>query len=495
MKTKPNIIIICLDLGRPDYLGCYLSDRLVPSSAERSAEAGGFIRNTSPNIDRVAQNGVVFESVTATAPWTIPSHASMFTGLYPHQHQANWHTFRIKPGIKTIFDLLTEQGYQSVAVTANTLLVSPYNMFGDRTKILNSVCRKHPEVSVFVDEFDERKTNAPAVANTFLGFLESFENDRPLLAYLNFYDLHSKYSAPEPFFSEFVSPAGRQQLKNIGDLYNLHFKEMNHQVTITPDLITVLRDFYCAKLKMIDHYLGEIFNTLQEKKLWDNTLLVITSDHGDILGDHQRPSFHHQFSIYNAVLNIPLICHYPDFITKPKHINAPLIQNIDIFPTILEICGLPTDHLLPGAPGKSLVNYFHQNITASPRPFAIAQTNSPEIFLKRIGKQVESSYVKNLYAIQNEKYKLIFSDSPLAPAGSELSRPDFLELYNLESDKTEQHNIAEQHPDLVKLLKNMFFNLTQSETESPDAPADSINFNEQATAQLKKRLKILGYLE
>ena len=465
MSKKLNVVIICIDLGRADYMSCY-----------------GFKRVTTPNIDQIAKKGILFESVTATSPWTIPSHASMFTSLYPCQHKADWDTLRINHGIPTIFEIFSNIGYETVACSGNTILFSPHNMFGKSTRLLNQIKRFHPNLSIFIDGFNPGKSNSKMISNHFINYIKKYNFSRPFLAYLNFYDLHSKYPVREPFKSRFISSKEKQILKSLRDIYRLHFKEMSHKIKITPEIISALRSFYCAKLNMIDDDIKRIFKVLKQKKVFSNTLLIITSDHGDILGDHKYPSFHHQFSIYDSVLNIPLILHCPNFFSHPKKIRVPLIQNIDILPTILEICGLSLKRFIKNSPGRSLVKYIFKDNSAPPRKFAISTYKSPEKLLIRTKQKVKPYYLRNLNAIRDKRYKLIFYKNKYA-------------LYDLKQDKYERENIADVYPRKIIFLKNKFIELTKRYKEMISQKVENPYYSKDEKNILLKRLKTLGYFE
>lgn len=464
LSKKPHIIIIVVDAGRPDYFSCY-----------------GFPEKTTPNIDRFAGEGVMFEQVISSAPWTIPSHGTMFTSLYPFQHQATWETLRLKEGIPTIFDIFTENGYNAVAASANGLIVSPYNMLGKKTMILGSSTNNDPDVSSFANGFDYRKTDSENISGRVIKYLDENHFDTPHIMYLNFYDLHAKYKAREPFYSRFVNARQDKTLKEIGDFYSLHFKEMNDELEISEEMISALRASYTARLAMIDADLGKVFEKFREQRILDNAIVMITSDHGDVLGDHVHPSFHHQFSIYNSLLKIPLILWGNGF-NKGQRIHVPLIQNTDILPTLLEFCGFLAPDSLNNSPGVSLSEYILKGRTSLPRNYAVSMYESPLRFILRNKKKVNATYLRNLSAIQDAEHKLIFSDKGET------------ELYRICSDPLEKKNIAGDLPDKVGELKKAFFEIVERFTKSEGAVAAFCS-NPADEKKMLERLKSLGYIE
>jgi arylsulfatase A-like enzyme len=459
-RKHPNVIIIVIDAGRPDYLGCY-----------------GYPLETTPNINALAQEAILFENALSTAPWTLPSHGSLFTGLYPHQHGATWQTLRLNQGIPTIFEIFLEKSYDSIAISANTLIVSPYNMFGRGTKVLGEIPNNQPDLTSFSGNFDYRKTCSQRIADYFIEYLEGGSLHMPFIAYINFYDLHAKYKSREPFYSRFVTQENSRLLEKLGDYYDLHFREMNDEIDVSEELIAALRALYAAKLAMIDADLGRVLRKLKERGILDDSILILTSDHGDILGDHRKPSFHHQFSIHNSLLKIPLIFYKKGM--GCTRINTPLIQNIDILPTVLELCHIDKSLHLDNLAGTSLVKYITGDTLVLPRQYAISTYEGPSRFILRNRRRVNPLYLKSLKAIQDEDYKLILSDK-----GSP-------ELYHIKIDKNEKNNIAIRFPHLVSRLKGAFSEIKQKYGQFSEANIHVID-NEQ---ELLSRLKALGYIQ
>lgn len=465
IQQNPNIIMIIIDAGRADYFSCY-----------------GFSQETTPNIDRFAKEGILFENVISTAPWTIPSHGSIFTSLYPHQHKANWQTLRLKEGIPTIFDIFTERGYETVAISANSLIVSPYSMFGKKTRVLSSPLHNDPDLSNFTRTFNYKNTASQSISKRIIKYLEENPLDKPLFIYINFYDLHAKYKARQPFYSRYVNEKEDKILKKIRDFYELHFQEMNDEVEIKEEIVSALRASYAARLAMIDTDLGKVFEKLKECGFLDNSIVIITSDHGDVLGDHKKPSFHHQFSIYNSLLKIPLIF-WGRGINSPKRINITRIQNIDILPTILELCNMKRPSILDNSPGVSLCKYiFNNGCVSLPRDYAISIYETPLRFILRNKKKINPLYLRSLMAIQDDDYKLIFSDK------------NETELYYIKEDKNEKENVAKKYPQKITELKSVFYEIINKYKE-PECKSKDTEYSLIEEKRIIQRLKSLGYLE
>ncbi len=461
----PNIIIVVLDAGRFDYLSCY-----------------GFSEQLTPNIDGLARDGILFENVTTVAPWTVPSHASMFTGLYPNQHLANWNTLKIKEGIPTIFDILRRKDYKVAAFVANDTLIYPCEIFGKEADIYGF--KRHDrgkDDSGFVDGFRQEDSNCDRITGFFMDWVDKRQK-WPFMLYFNYYDLHSKYDAREPYRSKYVSLEDEKVLAQIGDRFSLHFKEMNREAVVTKEQIRAMRNLYKAKMAAIDENIGKVINKLEENNLMDNTILFITADHGDTLGDHTYPSFHHQFSIYNALTRIPLIIYSPKLKAYAKRVAVPLLQNIDIFPTILDLCGIDKRPYSYASPAVSLAKYIFKRSQRRPRDYAISMYEAPKRFVNWNKKYVNPAYIRKLLAIQDERYKLIFSDD------------EKKELYDIISDAQEQNDIKNNFPGICERLKNKFYDIINKFGGINEDYTVS-TFSSVEEERIKEKLRSLGYIQ
>jgi len=464
-KKQPNIIIIVLDAGRFDYLSCY-----------------GCPEQLSPNIDGLAKKGVLFELATTVAPWTVPSHASMFTGLYPTQHLANWNTLKIKDGVPTVFDILRGQGYKVGAFVANDTLIYPCEIFGKEVDVYG--LKRHnrsKDDSGFVDGFRQEDSNCPKITSFFMDWVNKNPLE-PFILYFNYYDLHSKYDAFEPYLSRYLSKEDIKILSDIGDRFSLHFKEMNREAEVMQVQIKAMRNLYKAKMAAIDENVGKVVSVLKERKLLEDSILFITSDHGDTLGDHTYPSFHHQFSIYNALTRIPLIVYSPILEKYAKRVSVPLIQNIDIFPTVLDMCRVDKAKYLINSPAVTLMEYITGNSQKAPRDYALSMYEAPKKFVNWNKKYVNPAYIRKLLSIQDENFKLIFSDD------------EKVELYDIIKDSKEQKNIQGDFPEISEKLKAKFFEIINMFGGlNQDYAVGSFSAEEEK--RIRERLKSLGYIE
>jgi len=472
-EEMPNIIIFLLDAFRVDYAGCY-----------------GNPEGLTPNLDKLAGQGVLIERMTTVAPWTGPSQASLFSGLYPNQHRCNWNTLRMRPGIYTIWDIFHAIGYHSVASLSNDKVDNVMKLLGDHTEVVGwrTPATKVKALDPMVAKemaFDEEASRAPMIVKYFTDWLDRSKGSKePFIAYLNVYDCHTRYRPTEPYKSTFISREDQKvldQLWEMGGPFMLHFKEMNREIEITPEMIRALRSQFKAQVKTVDDALGTLLRKLSVHNILDKTIFIAIADHGDQLGDHKFPSFHHQSSIYNCLLWITSVFHYPKGIPKGKRVGTKNIQIVDVLGTILDLCKIKKPDFLMKSPGTTLVPYFTGQKVDPPRDYGIAMYEVPKMFIKWNKGEVDEKYLRKLLAIWDLKYKLIFSDG------------GYRELYDIEGDWDEQSDIHKQFPEMCSDFEKKFYDILESYGGIPDDYLVTAVSPESEDVVIE-RLRALGYL-
>jgi arylsulfatase A-like enzyme len=304
---RPNVLLITLDTTRADHLGCY-----------------GYERDTSPNLDRVADDALVFENMISTASWTLPAHASLFTGKFTSSHGArydpegnlkltsgisgpkDWDDYRARSlavGERTLAELLAESGYATAGVVAGPWMMKPFGL--DRG----------------FDHYDDDQISnvtgrlAEDVTASALAWL-SLPRTKPFFLFLNYYDPHSPFGAPAPHTFEFV-PEGK------------------HHANATKNKRNWIH-FYDGEIRYMDLHLGHLFDALRADGTWDDTLVIVTADHGELFGEKGR--WGHGEYLSEEELHIPLIVKYPRGEERPGRRTDP-IQTIDVLPMILRRIG------------------------------------------------------------------------------------------------------------------------------------------------------------
>ena len=284
-----NLLLITLATTRADVLGCY----------------GGSVE--TPVMDRLAAEGVRFDNAWTVAPLTLPSHASILTGLYPPSHGIRENTnFRLDPGIRTLAEHLGENGYRTGAAVSSIVLSKIFGLdqgFDTWDEPRSGATIRPGGAAVEFREILERK--AGETTDQVLSGLRG-DDHRPYFQWVHYYDPHASYEPPEPFASRY------------------------------PD------DLYAGEVAYVDSEIGRLLSGLESRGLLKNTLVVVVSDHGESLGEHGENT--HGLFVYRSTIQVPLILHMPGVLAGGTVRSDP-VSVVDLAPTVLDILQVPPMHL------------------------------------------------------------------------------------------------------------------------------------------------------
>ncbi len=341
----PNVLLIVLDTVRAQSLSVY-----------------GYQRPTTPQLEKLAKRGVRFERAISTAPWTAPAHASMFTGRWPHELSTDWKTMHLKPldaTHPTLAEVLGARGYATAGFVANvemagyeTGLSRGFTHYEDYpvsaaevvlSSSLGRLITMSPKLRSLVDYYDvpSRKT-AANINEAFLDW-QAGQPGRPFFAFLNYFDAHEPYLPPQPFDSMFgpVSPRKNHLTLHL----RAHLAKREDKDEMSPQEIQAEVDAYESAIAYMDHQLGHLFDELEKRKILDNTVVIITSDHGEQFGEHGL--FEHVNSLYLPLLHVPLLISYPDAVPAGLSVSEPVsLRNLPS--TVGELVGLKESVSFPG---------------------------------------------------------------------------------------------------------------------------------------------------
>lgn len=307
---RPNILFILVDTLRADHLGAW-----------------GYERDTSPTIDRLAREGVMFLNTFAESSHTPPSTASILTSTYPDQHGVK-HFLSLTLASKAVLlpEVLREAGYRTIASTANPLIAVRFG-FGQGFDVFNELCLKRPT-----------RGSAECITETIR---KSVRPDRAEFVYIHMIDPHEKYTPPEPYREMFLPKEGPKEeevldggIKWFGKKY-FWKKKMMEMDSIDKDYLMALYD---GEVRYTDDAIGGLLESLSDSGWLDNALVVITSDHGEEFMDHG--SLGHGHTLYQELVRIPLVLWWPNKLPRGRVIEG-LVRSLDIAPTILELAGIP----------------------------------------------------------------------------------------------------------------------------------------------------------
>jgi arylsulfatase A-like enzyme len=436
----PNIVLITLESLRIDHL-----------------EVLGGTRPTAPHLDALGHEAVVYEDAHAVTSWTLASHASIFTGLYPTAHRTTGPKSRLDDSYTTLAEILSENGYQSAGVVSGPYLRAAHNL--------------HQGFELYDDspaEAVDLDAHADVTNPQMESLLEEFLNrqrdpTRPFFLFAYYWDPHYDYIPPPPYDEMFVDDEC--------ETVEVTEYEVTNQVHagIRPGQLRFVISQYDGEIRWTDESVGKLFRLLKEKGLWEDTAVVVTSDHGEEFFDHGSKG--HKHNLYAETVRVPLIIKYPR--GRPRGRDARLVSLIDLFPTILDLAGATSP--VPQQ-GKTLIG--------PPRDLerAIYYELLSIFFFPRRGKSGMTKRVEEWFAVRKGDYKLIT-----------IPRKRRVELYDVRKDPEEQVDLAAAETARVQELletldrwQSRTQQLSRGPTEGDEAELDP---------EALERLRSLGYLD
>jgi arylsulfatase A-like enzyme len=308
-----RVVLVSIDTLRADHLGCY-----------------GYGRPTSPGLDALAREGVLFEDVSAPSPWTLPSHASLLTGLYPSRHGLKAHDRYLPATVPTLASILGRAGYVTAAV------VNSHNL-GPRF----GLDRGFQEFS-YVEETAGQQAPSAGITDQAAAWLRRYR-ERRLFLFVHYYDVHSDYRSLARYDEQFVSPYGGAADGTTAQL--MAFRE--GRVRLGAADAAHLVDLYDAGIRQMDDELGRLVSFLREERMLDGTLLVVTSDHGEEF--LERGGVLHGRTQFQEVMRVPLLMRGPG-LSAGRRAATP-VSLVDVMPTLLGRLEVPAP---PGLDGEDL---------------------------------------------------------------------------------------------------------------------------------------------
>lgn len=411
---KPNVIMIVMGTFRADHMGCY-----------------GYQKNTTPNLDKFAKECLFFRNAYSQSHWTLPSHCSILTSRYPSVHGVMERGSKLDPAEVTLPETLKNYDFQTAAFTGGL-----------------DMKKEHGLDQGFDAYYDDAGEKILGTSDTIfpkaINWLKSAKKDKPFFLYIHTYDTHLPYAPPAPYNTIFASKDYQGQFKG---------KELTYEYlkTITGPLPQADIDYvvsqYDGEVAYQDMQFGLFMDAIKKTGLYDNTIIVVTADHGEPLYDHNTWDRFGSQDLYNGVIKVPLMmkCLDKDFYTYPAD-----VQLIDIMPMILGRLGIPLNH---GAQGIDA-------LAKKPvRDYIIA----------------ESSLTRQSF--KKGQWKLIAASSSY-------------ELYNLDKDPKEMVNLAPKNPDKVyEMTRELMGVLKSIRVERREPP--KIILSPQMIEELRKS----GYWE
>jgi arylsulfatase A-like enzyme len=478
-----NVLLVVMDTARKKNLTPY-----------------GYERNTTPFLEDFSEESVVFDNATSQAPWTLPSHASMFTGEYPSQHGATQESPYLEKG-DTLASHMSDEGYRTAIYSANAW-ISPHtglargydeanNFFGalpNRMEgILSGAWKK-------INDSDRLQTMASKIVSFGAWIYENFssndvssftpdaiesskkfmkKNDKPFFLTVNLLDPHLPYKPPIENIKNVSNLDERPEICQNSKQYN------SGAVDINDEDWNNIRAMYDGELNFLDQQLESLHKWMNDRNILKDTMVIICSDHGELLGEHNL--YGHEFGMYEELVNVPLMISHPT--EEEGRVDKP-VELLDLYHTILDFAG--SDEFNEE---RSIFNSNYREDSTQSLPYpecAFSEYARPIIELEQLRSISSSSNIdisKNsrfdsrMYSVRKDGMKLIRIENVKD------------EMYNLSEDKEEENNLIEQE-DSSDMYKRIAENENIGNLEAGKSPGiDAVDNS------IKDRLSDLGYLE
>jgi len=323
----PDVVVVVLDTVRADHVSAY-----------------GYLRPTTPNFDALAAGGALFLDAVSPATWSLPSHASLFTGRFVSAHRAHDEHPFLDGDTPTLAETLARDGWDTRSFTANAWIGESLGMvrgfaWTDQAWRRGDVARPFVATYRLLDRlgWDGGDKGGAAVTTTFEAWLAARPQDgRPAFAFLDFVEAQLPYhQLPPDDLSRFTSRP-RRELYGLSS--QLLMAQFGGDLPAGRDAAELAAAMYDAGVAYADHLLGRVVDALQRRGTLDRTIVVVLADHGELLGDHGE--FGHGHSLYEQALHVPLAIRYPPRIPAGVRIATP-VSTVGVYATVLDLAGLP----------------------------------------------------------------------------------------------------------------------------------------------------------
>ena len=410
---RPNVILIVMDTVRADHLSSY-----------------GYHLPTTPNIDRIARQGILYENAITPGSWTLPSHATLFTGLYPRDHGTNGENWHLDSSFTTLAEILAVEGYETIGfsnnpwISAESGLQQGFEAFHD--------VWQDPRRLEYGDD------GAGLTNEMVLRWLADRSAVRPFFAFVHYIEPHFGYDPPDEAARQFVAhldPAVVERLRQwrhpreVGYILGVPGMEVSDRE------FEVLKALYDGEIAYVDRRVGELVDAIDARGLGEETALVVTSDHGEHFGEHGLMD--HKMSLYDALIRVPLILRYPPELRADLRV-ASQVQTNDLFVTLLKLCGVER-------PPPRSARLLPTNEEDSGRPLTYAEFARPIRFIRmmesRFPGQSTAGFDRALVAVRVETHKYIWASD-----GRQ-------ELYAIETDLGETNDLAEREANRLSEMR------------------------------------------
>ncbi|GAB3675175.1 sulfatase [Halopiger thermotolerans] len=517
-RRQSNVLFVVLDTVRKDRLEPY-----------------GYDRATTPTLSRFAEDATVFESAVAPAPWTLPVHASLFTGLYPSQHGADQGSPYLDDDV-TLASILSAAGYETACYSSNAW-ITPYTGLTDGfdaqdsffevlpgdvfsgplasvwqtindNEYLHELASKLVRVGAMAHSKlasgESADSKTPSVIDRTRSFIDDSDGDEGWFAFVNLMDAHLPYYPPEEYREEFAPGVDPDDVCQNSKEFNSGARDIDDEEW------DAIRGLYDAEIAHMDAELGRLFDWLRETGQWEETTVIVCADHGELHGEHDL--YGHEFALYDELINVPLLVKHPSLEADRRD---DLVELLDCYHTVLDALDVDPDDAIdaegrvtPFDPTRSLLSSEYRAFEAAAEPdpgqravrdgdgdYAFVEYAQPVIELHHLEQKASDAGIdlpddhraySRLRAARSTDAKYVRADRI----------PD--EGYRLDEDPNENAPVDPAEDEVVAAAEAALARFETAVGGAWDDPNETAGDREalaDAGEETRDRLRELGYLE
>ncbi|HEX3036602.1 MAG TPA: sulfatase, partial [Thermodesulfobacteriota bacterium] len=443
-----HVILLTVDTLRVDVLSCYDNQQSVPT----------------PHIDQLAKDGVLFTKAISAAPWTLPSFSSIMTGLSPSVHMTTKSSSRLPDNLKTLAEYMRDSGYYTAAIGYNWFLRPDHNVsqgflgynFFPKSSLGKSFGVRLIKWS-FPDKFRSEASTRDLTRLAINWLQSNYKKD--FFLWIHYFDPHEPYVPPPRFLPKRKPPPG------MGKEFDMKTKELRDGSYTPPlDERVWIKKLYEGEVRYVDENIGKLFSTLKSLNLYDESLIIFTSDHGEEFWDHG--GYEHGHTLYNELIQVPLIVKLP--MSAKKGEVSTFVSTQSIMPTILNLTGIGYDG--DYLSGNSLSPLWGSN---------------PDGFNRKPLISTGLLYFEDRESVIFDGLKYI-----------RFLKTNREELYDLVRDPKEKTSIVNSSPESVERARGILREQKKIARELGEHyPRADIEEKVKFDKEAKQKLKAVGYLQ
>lgn len=444
-ERRPNVLLISIDSLRADHLSCY-----------------GYERETSPEIDRLASEGILFENAVSSTSWTLPAHAAAFTGLPDSVHRTERPSSKLSAEHRTLAEQLRDAGYTTAGFWSGPFLAPTFGM--DQGFDVYVDCRTPFEVTEDenagrmqreINDASHEDVTSPRLLEAVTAWLGSVPRE-PFFLFVHMWDVHYDYIPPPPYDTlydpDYDGPADGRNVKNT--LSGKNARDIEHTIAL-----------YDGEIAWTDRHVGDMLRVLEARGLAEHTVVILMADHGEEFFEHGR--FGHRKTLFEESVRIPLIVRLPGGAGAGERRDQ-VASIMDVAPTILALAGAPPLTTVAGRPLLALDGHAGER-----RDLALS-----EIWRK------EPVEIGPMMALRGDGWKLVARRRDGSP----------LQLFDLSSDPGEQHDRLEDGGALAERALTALAEVREQLETLRELHAPGRDRESDIPAEMEAELRSLGYI-